>query len=855
MSLSLTIAFAVWMAALFAAYFLVLRYRRERIGLVPVATISMSLITIVFAIDWSSGWSAPLAVDSGNWGDSHDYLALTISLLSLVSLVGLARSFRAAHKTKEALKRSEAHYRMLVGTMNDGVRVIENGVHTYVNQRYCQLTGYERAELLGQPADLVFDETNRAIESREASRRHSGENTSCELVVTRSDGELVPVIVSSQPLYDEEGNVLGNCGVFTDIAERKSHEGALRESEQRFRDFAEPASDRFWEQNSQLRFTFFTDPEGREGPPIPQIALGKTRWELAGIDPESDENWRQHKSDLDARRAFRDFRFSCPDINGVIHHWKVSGKPIFGKDGEFKGYRGAATEVTAEVQAQELAAKARTRLVYALENISEGFAFWDPDDRLVLCNEQYRNIYPDVIDILTPGITFEEVLRTAAERGMYNEALGDIEAMIQARLKKHRDPDPKPFVQALKDNRWVQIRERRTADGGVVGIWTDITELKRREQELLQAQKMEAVGQLTGGVAHDFNNLLAVILGNLELLDDCLGSDETQKKHAQAAITAARRGSALTQRLLAFSRKQALQPRATNIQELVLGMTELIRSTIGKKIEIQSSFESDLPLANIDPHQLESALLNLTLNSRDAMNSGGRLLITGKTSGSPAKSSENDKEFVVITVSDNGCGMSSEVRQRACEPFFTTKDVGRGSGLGLSMVYGFVKQSGGHVRIESTPNQGTSVILYLPVATASDTRAEEPAAMSIPEANGETILVVEDDPHVRDLTVTILSNLEYEVIEAKDGESALYELEKSPNIDLLFTDVVLPGGMSGPELADEARRRRTDLRVLFMSGYTQHVIVRPDSFGGNVNLLNKPFRKADLARKVREVLQ
>jgi signal transduction histidine kinase len=384
------------------------------------------------------------------------------------------------------------------------------------------------------------------------------------------------------------------------------------------------------------------------------------------------------------------------------------------------------------------------------------------------------------------------------------------------------------------------------------GTVQDITGVKQAEERLRQAQKMEAVGQLTGGVAHDFNNLLAVILGQAELLADRLGDDDPSLR---GVVRAATRGAQLTQRLLAFSRRQSLVPEAIDLNALVAGMMELLRRTLGETIEIELLPGAELWNTLADPGQVENALLNLAINARDAMPEGGKLIViidnvTLGDADANAYAEAGAGDYVRLSVADTGIGMSAEVRERALEPFFTTKDVGQGSGLGLPMVYGFVRQSGGFVSIDSEQGRGTTVAIYLPRARIPERQPEKPAPAEEQVGRGETILVVEDDPDVRQLTVTMLASLGYQVFEAADGNAALEMLNGTPAVELMLSDVVLSGGMSGPHLADEAKRRHTDIKVLFMSGYVARTIEQqPPEVGAG--LLKKPFRRRELAAKVR----
>ena len=392
-----------------------------------------------------------------------------------------------------------------------------------------------------------------------------------------------------------------------------------------------------------------------------------------------------------------------------------------------------------------------------------------------------------------------------------------------------------------------------------ITVVRDVTEQKETENRLVQSQKMEAVGQLTGGVAHDFNNLLTVILGNRELLSDSVSSDPNSKRYSSVAIKAAMRGAELFQRLLAFSRKQALQPKPTDIKKILTAATELMCRTLGEDIDIEMVHAGGLWEAMVDESQLENALLNLAINARDAMPGGGTL--TFETANTHLDREYADKagevtpgQYVLIAVTDNGTGMSAEVKDRVFEPFFTTKEVGEGSGLGLSMVYGFIKQSGGHVSIYSEPGEGTTVKLYLPRVTDGNEEAANPIENDVLPAGGETILVVEDDPDVRDYIATVLDVLGYKVLEAEDGPSALALAEQAAEVVLLLTDVVLPGGMNGREIAEAFRTQNPNIKVLYMSGYTENAIVHQGRLDSGVQLLNKPFKREVLAKRVRAAL-
>jgi PAS domain S-box-containing protein len=391
-----------------------------------------------------------------------------------------------------------------------------------------------------------------------------------------------------------------------------------------------------------------------------------------------------------------------------------------------------------------------------------------------------------------------------------------------------------------------------------VAIERDITERLALEAQLRQSQRLESVGQLTGGVAHDFNNLLTVVLGNADLLYDELAENDARRPLAEMIVGAAEKGAELTRRLLAFSRRQALDPKIVDINQLLHGMHGLLLRTLGEHIEIAVVAAENLARASVDPVQLESAVLNLCLNARDAMPAGGRLTIETANMLLDAKYAAVHSEvragrYVMLAVSDTGVGISGADLPRVFEPFFTTKETGKGTGLGLAMVYGFIKQSGGHVSIYSEPGQGTSVKMYLPSTDAEQELSSQPVETEL-TGGSESILLVEDDPMVRSFAKKELVSLGYRVVEAPNAPTALDLLRGSEVFDLLFTDVVMPGGMSGKQLADEALRIRPALKVLYTSGYTENAISHHGRLDPGVNLLPKPYRRKDLADKVRNTL-
>ena len=431
----------------------------------------------------------------------------------------------------------------------------------------------------------------------------------------------------------------------------------------------------------------------------------------------------------------------------------------------------------------------------------------------------------------------------------------------------HRVEDVTEFIRlkqqgAEQDKLAEELRDRtRQMESEVFLRAREVEEARKRldeEQRLRQVQKMEAVGHLTGGIAHDFNNILTVIIGMSEVLSEELTGDPARVASVRMIAEAAQRGAEVTRQLLAFSRQQPLQPRETNLNALVEDTAKLLRPSLGEQVEIQLALADGSWPALVDPSHLTTALLNLAFNARDAMGEGGKLTLeTNNVYLDEAYAALNADvragQYVMVAVSDSGSGIPEAIRDKVFEPFFTTKETGKGTGLGLSMVYGFVKQSNGHIKIYSEEGHGTSIKLYLPRAAGS-AAVRESSAAGERSGGGETILVVEDDPLVRQYASAQLTHLGYRAILTANGPEALAEIGKGIAFDLLFTDVIMPGGINGRQLADAVRARKPNVRVLFSSGYTEDAIFHHGRLDPGVLLLPKPYRRADLARMIRLAL-
>jgi len=400
------------------------------------------------------------------------------------------------------------------------------------------------------------------------------------------------------------------------------------------------------------------------------------------------------------------------------------------------------------------------------------------------------------------------------------------------------------------------------SNGQIIGVGTigmDVSDLRAAEMQLRQAQKMEALGQLTGGIAHDFNNLLAIMMGNLSLLREDLGPEHASAELVEPTMRAIDQAAALTERMLAFSRQQPLKVQAVDANELLRDMSPLIKRSLIEDIDVVFDLADELNQCRIDPGQLEQAILNLSINARDAMSQGGRLRIgtmdvsfTAEEDGRPVDLLPGD--YVLISVSDDGTGIPDHILDRIFDPFFTTKTVGEGTGLGLSMVYGFVKQSNGHIAVTTGPDEGTTFRIYLAAEAGPAPSGDATDGGPVAAANNETILVVEDDGDVRAMVSLILKKQGYQVLLANDGREGLASLAENPDVDLLLTDILLPGGMNGRQVAHSATAERAGLKVLFMSGYSRDAIVHHGRLDPEVQLLSKPFSPEILAHRVRDIL-
>jgi PAS domain S-box-containing protein len=562
------------------------------------------------------------------------------------------------------------------------------------------------------------------------------------------------------------------------------------------------------------------------------------------------------RAHLENRRQL-DVRCRVTTRSGAVIWCRMRGEAERDAAGRPLRLSGALSDISAQIDAEEALSRSQDFYSTILDSLPLYLAYADREERIMYANRMCQQFFAAPLGA-TRGRAVSDIMGDRGNGAVVSyvrEALCGNTVEGRGRLC---DAEGRAFdLEAV----FIPHRDESGAVQGCFVAARDVTEKRQLEAELRQSQKLEAVGRLTGGVAHDFNNLLSVIIGNMQLLARSLRESPRLLGQAQTALNAAMRGAELTRRLLAFARQQVLEPKIVDPNLLLTGMYELLRRTLtgDGDIEIRQKLDPAVWRARVDPGLLENAVLNLLINARDAMPQGGLITITTRNlivdERAPREEAIAPGEYTVLEVADTGVGMSPEVAKRAFEPFFTTKDVGKGSGLGLSMVYGFVRQSGGQVHITSAPDHGTTVHLYFPraVSGAETTKPDGEAVGELPRGR-ETLLVVEDDVEVRMTAVEILRMLGYRVLEASNGRQALEQFLRHPEIALAFCDVMLPGGLLGPQLVQKLREHRPQLKVVMTSGFSESGVMSHGVLDGSIELLLKPYRVEDLARRIRAKL-
>jgi len=785
---------------------------------------------------------APFEIErsDGRWLLVREQVLPDDTLLVVATDIGPLKAAEAAARA------SERKFRDLLDGSLQGVVVHRDGVIAYANETAAAMIGMHVDEVIGRPVEELIapDDLPRLPELRALPV-----TPSFELRARRKDGSFVWLQARGRTI-EWDGRPARQTTLI-DIDARKTAETA----QERLAAALDVSRDAYALFDADDRLVYANDAYRRFNPHVaaairPGIRFEDLLRESAATGAIADAVGQE--AEWIARRT--------------EHHRKGGGAmEVRLPSGwrrlmEHRLSDGCTFLVESDITEEKLHAAEREALLARLQVILDRMPFG-----CLLHDAQWRYTYWNPAAERLLGWRFEEVRGcTPFETTVPEERKADVEALFRS-LEVGTLPASHVGSCRRRDGQTILCEWHDTplfdADGGFAGsmaMFQDVTQREGMQEQLRQAQKMEAVGQLTGGIAHDFNNLLTVVLANADLLSSDLDQAPEQRALADAIAEAAERGAELTRNLLAFARRQTLMPRVVDVNAQLERMLSLMRRTLGEHIDIRLVPGARVPAAFADPAQLETAVLNLALNARDAMAGGGQLTfvtdeVTLDEGYASARQEVRPGRYVMIAVADSGEGMAPDVLARAFEPFFTTKEIGKGSGLGLSMVYGFASQSGGHVRIYSEPGHGTEVRLFLPTAARAPTAAEAPQAPS-PAGRGETVLLVEDDDLVRVAIETQLAYLGYRVIARPEGRAALEALAQHPEVHLLLTDVVMPNGMNGRELAERALLARRDLAVLYMSGYNENVIVHQGRLDPGVRLLQKPFQRRELALKVRAAL-
>jgi len=569
---------------------------------------------------------------------------------------------------------------------------------------------------------------------------------------------------------------------------------------------------------------------------------------------EREAVWQKTQVNLNAGQALG-VEYRVRHADGTWRWVWDRARAIRSASGDIVALEGLILDVTARNTAEQELVRARDNLTDAVESLDHNMILWDRDDRLVLFTRHLYDQYPSADEYFKVGRTFAEILRAAVEGGTFVAPPGQTNEQFAAeRIAHHKAVDGTVLARHLPNGRVLHISEHRAPSGGIVSVGRDVTELLKIEEQLREAHRMDAIGRLTGGLAHDLNNYLAVVIGNLDMLAAHKHLDPEVPILIAGAVAGALRGAELTSSLLAFSRRQSLDPRVTDVGQRVGKVAKLAEHTIGENIAVKVNTSSALWPVKIDGAQLDACIANLINNARDAMPDGGTLSISMRNATADDRHAPAG-DHVLIELADTGVGMSAETLARVFEPFFTTKEPRHGTGLGLSMVYGFVHQSGGVIDVASRPGEGTTVRIFLArAAEAGPVRAARRKASTLP-GGSERILLVEDNDQVRAVAAEQLTSLGYGVVETENGDTALALLEKKGDeFDLVFTDMMMPGGIDGFELAQLVLERWPGKKVLLTSGFSGGVADELEEQATGIIVLRKPYRKADLARAVRVAL-
>lgn len=767
-------------------------------------------------------------------------------------------------RSEHALRSSEAQFRVFAQAMPNHVWAARaDGTFYWSNEKLHSYTGKTAESLFGSIAWMDAVHPDDQVSAYEAWKLalNQGKVFQTELRIARFDHVYRWFLVRALPVPDPTGRVEGWIGTNTDINQQRLQSDNLE------RLVSERTEDRnaLWQLSSDIMLRCTFDGRMTAVNPAWGAVLGWSEDELLGLNlfdllhPDDFERTKEAAAELARGNAHARFDNRYRHRDGSYRWISWSTRP------HENLINAVGRDITAETQ-QRIALRDSMDFTRLALSAVGGVGVWTYEVAIdeFTCDQAIAELY--AID------SAEGAAGISSERFLSNVHPDDrraLRATMEGGLKKDGDLELEYRICHPDGSvRWVLSRGHTYFDESGrpirrTGVGVEVTRQRQLEDQLRQAQKMEAVGQLTGGLAHDFNNLLAGITGSLDLLRMRMqqGRFNETERYLTAAQGASRRAAALTHRLLAFSRRQTLDPKPTDVNHLVSGMEDLIRRTVGPASQIEVVAAIDLWTTRVDPNQLENALLNLCINARDAMPDGGCITIETANRWIDDQAARTRDmtpgHYISLCVSDTGAGMTPEVMTKAFDPFFTTKPLGAGTGLGLSMTYGFARQSGGQVRIDSEPGNGATVCIYLPRHIATPELQDEASMLSeVPRSRqGETVLVVDDEPAIRMLVVDVLKELGYVALEADNGPAGLAVLQAGLPIDLVISDVGLPGGMNGRQMIDAARVSLPDLKVLFITGYAENAVVRNGHLEPGMHIMTKPFALDHLAARVRELIE
>jgi two-component system cell cycle sensor histidine kinase/response regulator CckA len=770
-------------------------------------------------------------------------------------MFGTMQDITELRGAEEEVRLSESRFRALVDHATDAFFLSAAGGRILdVNRQACESLGYERHELVGMtPFDLDV-QIDRAFLDRIEAQLDAGEVAAFDTHHRRKDGTAFPVEVRIRPFW--EGGRRFGVSLARDITERKRAEQALRESQERLRLAVQATGLGPWDWDITNDAVIFSSEWKRQlGYDDDELENRFEEWE-SRLHPHDREPVHQAlQAYLEGRRPEYAVEFRLRHKDGSYRWIYTRGTAARDATGRPTRMLGCHLDITDRKRAEQALMESHELLNAVVEGTSDAVFVKDLEGRYLLMNSAGACLL---------GRSVEEVI------GKYDhdlfgpdaaQAIRDRDRQVMATGQPQTVEETvtaASIARTYLSSRGVQ-RDGQGSVIGIIGISRDITALKQLEEQLRQAQKMEAVGQLAGGVAHDFNNLLTVIIASSDLLYEELRSDDASRELVAEIQKAGTQAANLTRQLLAFSRRQVLQPRTVRLNELLADLVKLLKRLISADIELTLVTDAAAGAVRVDPGQFEQAIINLAVNARDAMPEGGALLIETHRADlddafARCHTDVQPGRYALVTVKDSGHGMDEATRGRIFEPFFTTKGPGHGTGLGLAMVYGFVKQSGGHIEVESEVDRGTVVRVYFPHAEEAVTPAAPTEDVVTTTGGTETILLVEDEDAVRMLLRQILESSGYVVLEAPDGQEGISVAQRHQGtIHILVTDLVMPR-MSGRQLADQLTRSIPDLRILFMSGYSYEPAGPDPGLGPGIDLLQKPFSPNSLVRKVREIL-